>query len=359
MEKLSLHQHLSTAHPAETLAPSLLTRLSVQEKNNLTKPSLQERLSSKLKPWLNHLGQEKPKNHKLSLRLVKSLPMNQQETSNSNLMHSNDMYRCWMESKPSLLNRIDMGRMSPVQCSESEEMDLLGEINDLKNLTGVIPPSLNQLRTDVDNFLQRLSEGNDFEEDESALGGDSGDNDGHESDNESGGRGQSNKKQRIYESQMPWFKTEQRFRKSNTNRSCNKTRSILDIIQRDPATVKRWIRCASSAPAGFASTEWDALIKGESINIDTVFSSLHHVHSVDENIGRVGTTEIQFGRPKPAAKVETSGQWTTAFNLVVKATAFLFPHRYDELKQYEDYIEELFSAKSLAVHPKLFKYDEA
>ena len=213
--------------------------------------------------------------------------------------------------------------------------------------------------TDVDNFLQRLSEGNDFEEDESALGGDSGDNDGHESDNESGGRGQSNKKQRIYESQMPWFKTEQRFRKSNTNRSCNKTRSILDIIQRDPATVKRWIRCASSAPAGFPSTEWDALIKGESINIDTVFSSLHHVHSVDENIGRVGTTEIQFGRPKPAAKVETSGQWTTAFNLVVKATAFLFPHRYDELKQYEDYIEELFSAKSTSIHPKLFKYNEA
>src|ERR1700678_458991 len=145
MEKLSLHQRLSTAHPAETLAPSLLTRLSVQEKNNLTKPSLQERLSSKLKPWLNHLGQEKPKNHKLSLRLVKSLPMNQQGTSNSNLTHSNDMYQRWMGSKPSLLNRIDMGRMSPVQCSESEGMDLMGEINDLKNLTGVIPPSLNQL----------------------------------------------------------------------------------------------------------------------------------------------------------------------------------------------------------------------
>jgi hypothetical protein len=212
---------------------------------------------------------------------------------------------------------------------------------------------------DVDDFLQRLSEGSGLEENRSSLGGDSGDDDEHESGDESGGRGRSNKKQRIYESQMPWFNTEQRIRRSDTNRSCNKTRGILDIMQRDPVTVKRWIRCASSAPAGFPSTEWDALIKGESINIDTVFSSLHHVHCIDESVGRVGTTEIQFGRPKPAAKVETSGQWTAAFNLIIKATAFIFPHRYDELRQYEDYIEELFSAKSTSIHPKLFKYDEA
>jgi hypothetical protein len=208
---------------------------------------------------------------------------------------------------------------------------------------------------DVDDFLQRISE----EGDRSALGGDSGDDSEHGSDDEPDERGRSNKKQRIYESQMPWFSTEQRIRRSDTNRSCNKTRSSLDVMQRDPATVKRWIRCASSAPAGFPSTEWDALIKGESINLDTVFSSLHHVHSIDESVGRVGTTEIQFGRPKPAAKVETSGQWTAAFNLLIKATAFIFPHRYDELRLYEDYMEELFSAKSISIHPKLFKYDEA
>ena len=86
---------------------------------------------------------------------------------------------------------------------------------------------------------------------------------------------------------------------------------------------------------------------------------MHHIHSIDKGIGRVGSTEIQFGRPKPAAKVETSGQWTAAFNLRVKATSFLFPHRYDKLRQYGDYMEELFSAKSTAIHPKLFKYDEA
>ena len=54
-----------------------------------------------------------------------------------------------------------------------------------------------------------------------------------------------------------------------------------------------------------------------------------------------------------------SGQWTSTYNLIVKATAFLFPHRYDELWQYGDYIEELFLAKSVSIHPKLFSYDAA
>ena len=47
------------------------------------------------------------------------------------------------------------------------------------------------------------------------------------------------------------------------------------------------------------------------------------------------------------------------FNLVVKATSFLLLHRYDELRQYSNYIEKLFSAKSTSIHPRLFKYDEA
>jgi hypothetical protein len=223
----------------------------------------------------------------------------------------------------------------------------------------------------IDNFYDGVpkssgpSDGGDDPGGDDSGGDDSGGDDPEGesgSDDESGDfgeRGRSNKKQRIYESQMPWFSAEQRIRKSNTNPSCNKTRSILDIFQRDTATVKRWIRCASTAPAGFPSTEWDALVKGESIDIDTVFSSLHHIHSIDEGVGHVGSTEIQFGRPKPAAKIETSGQWTAAFNLIVKATSFLFPHRYDELRQHGDYMEELFSAKSVAIHPKLFKYDEA
>jgi hypothetical protein len=237
-----------------------------------------------------------------------------------------------------------------------EESEKRGRGHEELNRSNVNPRPVN-----VDDFLGEISKENELDSAENVNGVGSGDDNDADSDNEpeEQGHGRSNKKQRIYESQMPWFSKEQRFRQSNANLSCNKTRTILDLFQRDTATVKRWIRCASSAPAAFPSSEWDALIKGDSVDIDTVFSSLHHIHSIEESVGRVGATEIQFGRPKPAARVETSGQWTAAFNLIVKATTFLFPHRREELQQYGDYIEELFSAKSLSTHPKLFKYDEA
>ena len=91
---------------------------------------------------------------------------------------------------------------------------------------------------DVDDFLDGIPKGVDPELGDNDSGGGSSSSD-ESSDDESGGRGRSNKKQRIYESQMPWFSKEKRIRKSITNPSCNKTRDILDIFQRDLAAIKR------------------------------------------------------------------------------------------------------------------------
>jgi len=254
---------------------------------------------------------------------------------------------------------MNMESDSPILYSESERMTMMEEVSDMKSLEPGGDNARADGPTDVNDFLDELSKEGGPQLGASDPGGDSDPSSDPESDDESEKQGRSNKKQRVFESQMPWFRKERRNRKSNTDPSCNKTRNILEILQRDPATIKKWIRCASTAPGGFPSTEWDAIVKGETVNLDTVFSSLHHIQSIDESVGRVGDTEIKFGRQKPVARVETSGQWTAAYNLVVKATAFLFPHRYEELRKYGDYIEELFSAKSTAIHPKLFRYDEA
>ena len=101
----------------------------------------------------------------------------------------------------------------------------------------------NPIDVDVDEFLEGISKEHELD-----LGGNTGppgDKSGNESEGESesglGNQGQSNKKQRIYESKMPWFSKEQQIRKSIMNPSCNKTRETLNIFQQDPVTVKRWI----------------------------------------------------------------------------------------------------------------------
>ena len=90
-----------------------------------------------------------------------------------------------------------------------------------------------------------------------------------------------------------------------------------------------------------------------------MLSSLHHVSAPKENVGRVGSTEISLGRSEPSKKVQTSGEWTSAWNATIKAIKFAFPHREQELREYGEYIEGHFSAKIASSHRKIILYDAA
>jgi hypothetical protein len=67
----------------------------------------------------------------------------------------------------------------------------------------------NARTNEVDNFLASISREN--EQEENMLGGGHEDDSDQESEAGADDRGRSNKKQHIYESQMPWFNVEQQF----------------------------------------------------------------------------------------------------------------------------------------------------
>jgi hypothetical protein len=168
----------------------------------------------------------------------------------------------------------------------------------------------------------------------------------------------SNKKRRVFESEMPWYNREEEARQSG-NKDCEESRRILQLFARDYKIVRQWIQTSRTAPLGFPSSEWDNVIKGQAVNLDAVFSSLHHISAPKENVGRVGSTEISLGQSEPAKKVQTSGEWTSAWNACIKAIKFAFPHREQELRDYGEYIEGHFSAKVPSAHRKVILYDTA
>ncbi|KAF8191169.1 hypothetical protein BJ912DRAFT_1142515 [Pholiota molesta] len=175
---------------------------------------------------------------------------------------------------------------------------------------------------------------------------------------ESDGGGESNKKQKLFERDMPWFQRELTARKIS-DPSCTETRQILSLLGNDVSTVKRWIQQSSTAPLGFPSSEWENIIRGNAIDLDKVFSALHLVAPTKENVGRVGSTTISLGDTEPLRRIQTSGDWFAAWREAAKATAFVFPHRRDELWDYGDYIGREFSAKTPSAHRKIILYDAA
>ena len=171
-------------------------------------------------------------------------------------------------------------------------------------------------------------------------------------------RGTSSKKKRIFEKDMPWYTRENFARQSGEPSSVESRRIILHLGDNISA-VKKWILVAHTAPRGFPPSEWENIIKGKSVSLDVVLSSLHHIAPIKENVGHVGSTEISLGRTEPTRRVQTSGEWTSAWNSTIKATIFIFPHREKELRDYGDYIDREFSSKVVEAHRKIILYDAA
>ena len=57
--------------------------------------------------------------------------------------------------------------------------------------------------------------------------------------------------------------------------------------------------------------------------------------------------------------VITALDWSMAWNLAYRATAFVFPHRAEGLRAYGDYIKLEFATKPMSLHPKIIKFDIA
>jgi len=133
----------------------------------------------------------------------------------------------------------------------------------------------------------------------------------------------------------------------------------LAIFQKDLSFAEREICQAATAPQGFPDSEWKQVSKGEAINLNVIFSNLHHIAPPKENVGCISGTEIFLEKADPAWKVQTSGNWTVAWHAATKAVMFVFPHRGEELQQWGDYMASEFSAKQPNAHHKLIAFDKA
>jgi len=76
----------------------------------------------------------------------------------------------------------------------------------------------------------------------------------------------SNKKRRVFESELPWYNREEEARWSG-NKDCEESRWILQLFARDYKVVQQWVQNLWTAPLRFPSSEWDNIIKGQAVNL--------------------------------------------------------------------------------------------
>ena len=191
-----------------------------------------------------------------------------------------------------------------------------------------------RIRDEVDNILDQVSKkGSEDEDDEPRV-----------------------IRRRAREDEMPWYNNAVI---PNRRSSCIETCKTLLRFSEDLAGVKSLLRVANSLPEGIPSSQWDRLLRGESVDLNQILSSMHFIHLDEERKGRVGTTEVVFAVAESKRQVRTGAEWSSAFRRMSKAVTFLFPHRREELLEYADHIESLFSAKHAGAHSKVILYDQS
>ena len=171
--------------------------------------------------------------------------------------------------------------------------------------------------------------------------------------------GKPSKKQRLLESDMPWFTEADESASPYSDPSCQETCRLLRAYNRDISKAKFFVKIAPKSPTGIPSSQWERILKGEAVDLNQIFASLHHVIPDEERTGRLGDTEISFGVSEPRKRISTAAEWSSAWRRASKAIGFAFPHRREELLEYGDYIESEFAAKVSSSHHKLLLYDVA
>ena len=163
-------------------------------------------------------------------------------------------------------------------------------------------------------------------------------------------------RKRAREDEMPWFSPSF----SATRRaSCIETCRTLLQFSEDLSGVKALLRVAGNLPEGIPSTQWDRILRGESVDLNQILSSMHFIQLNEERKGRLGGAEVVFAVAELKRQVRTGSEWSSAFRRMSKAVTFLFPHRREELYDYAEHIEGLFSAKNTSAHSKVILYDQS
>ena len=158
------------------------------------------------------------------------------------------------------------------------------------------------------------------------------------------------KRQKLSESNMPWFVKLAEPDSGVSHASCEETRKLLLVYNWDISRLKFFIKIARSSPTGFPSSQWEWILKGDPVDLNQVFASLHHIVPDEERKGRMGDMEISFGVAEPKKHISTAAEWSASWRRAYKVIFFTFPYRKDELNEYDDYTSS---------HHKLLLYNVA
>ena len=154
---------------------------------------------------------------------------------------------------------------------------------------------------------------------------------------------------------MPWYSKP--LTSSSGNPSCEKNLWVIASVQLRYRKGQVSYQITDNSPPGIPSSQWERILKEDTVNLNHIFTLLHHIIPDKERTGRLGDMKISFGISEPKKHISTASEWSATWWKASRAIAFTFPHHREQLLEYRDYIETEFATKSISSHHKILLYD--
>ena len=167
------------------------------------------------------------------------------------------------------------------------------------------------------------------------------------------------KRRRAGQVDMPWHGIVQGRASIDRTYSCARTCELLELYGEDLPRCKFLVRTAPYAPEGIPQSQWERILRGESLNLDHFLSSIVRTTIDEERQARIGTTQLTFNTTEAKRKVKSSHDWAAAWRRASEAVSFAFPHRREELDLYHRHIQSEFDVKQPGSHHRIIAYDVA
>ena len=158
------------------------------------------------------------------------------------------------------------------------------------------------------------------------------------------------KRQRLGQSDMPWYGSTRRSELIDRIASCTHTCGLLELYGEDIPRSKFLIRTTLYSPKSIQASQWERILRGESLNLNHFLSSIVRTQIDEDRKTRIGETHLTFTTSKAKRKVRNAADWASAWRQASEAIIFAFPHRREELEQYQRHIQVEFDARQPLAH---------
>ncbi|KAG2745150.1 hypothetical protein P692DRAFT_20669099, partial [Suillus brevipes Sb2] len=110
----------------------------------------------------------------------------------------------------------------------------------------------------------------------------------------------------------------------------------------DPKYYRTKVTTTPGCPK-LSTSQWTLLLEGKAVDLDKIFTGRYSTAIDSKQTQSLGKGfELSLSQPTVSHKVKSAGDWGIATDLWTRALTFIMPWREEEVREYRDYISDIF-----------------